>query len=68
MWDGVKSPSSKRKKISFTRRYTIKGNGTKVKTLQKGKNPKNSRLEFQTQRKFHQERGLFKREPSQGGC
>jgi len=38
MWDGVKSPGS-RKTNSFTRRHAMKGNGTKGKTLKKGKNP-----------------------------
>jgi len=41
MWDGVKSLCSKRRTNSFIRRHAMKGNGTKGKTLQKGKSPNN---------------------------
>jgi hypothetical protein len=40
----------------------------KLRHLKRGKIEKNSRLEFQTQKKFHQEGGSFKNEPTQGGC
>jgi hypothetical protein len=61
MWDEVKNPSSRRRTNSLTRRHAMKGNGTNVKTLQKGKNPNNFK-------KNCQKGGFFKREPTQGGC
>jgi hypothetical protein len=33
MWDEAKNPSSKKKTNSFTRRHTMKENGTEGKTL-----------------------------------
>jgi hypothetical protein len=41
MWDGVKSPGSKRKTNSFTRRHARKVNGIEGKTSQEGKSPNN---------------------------
>jgi hypothetical protein len=41
MWDGVKSPGSRRRTNSFTRRYAMKGNGTEGKIPQRGKSPNN---------------------------
>jgi hypothetical protein len=40
MWDEVKSLSSKKRTNSFIRKHTMKGNGTKGKTFQRGKNSK----------------------------
>jgi len=37
MWDGAKKLGSRRTTNSLTRRHAMKGNGTKGKTLQKGK-------------------------------
>jgi hypothetical protein len=41
MWDEVKSLGSRRRTNSLIRKHAMKGNGTKGKTFQKGKNPKN---------------------------
>jgi hypothetical protein len=41
MWDMVKSLNLRRRKNSLTRRHAKKGNGTKGKTLEKGKGPNN---------------------------
>jgi hypothetical protein len=39
MWDDVKSPDSRRRTSSITRRHTTKGNGIESKIAQKGKSP-----------------------------
>jgi hypothetical protein len=41
MWDGVKSPGSRRKKKSLIKRHAMKGNGVEDKTFQRGKSPNN---------------------------
>jgi len=54
MWDEVKSIGSERKTNSFIRRHVMKGDGTEVRYLKKGKTYTISRLGFQTQRKLCQ--------------
>jgi hypothetical protein len=38
MWDGVKNLGSRNKTNSFIKRHAMKGNGTKGKKIQRGKN------------------------------
>jgi hypothetical protein len=41
MWGGVKSPGSRKRTNFLIRKHAMKGNGTKGKILQKGKNVNN---------------------------
>jgi len=59
MWDGVKSPGSKRRTNSFIRRHAMKGNGTEDKTLQKGKNPNNFKARVSNPKELSSRRGLL---------
>jgi hypothetical protein len=59
MWDGVKSPSLRKRTNSFTRKHTIKGNGIEVKTPQKGKNPKNFKARVSNPKEILSKRGFL---------
>jgi hypothetical protein len=59
MWDKVKSLGSRRRTNSFTRRHAMKGNGTKGKTPQKGKSPKNSKFKVSNPKEILSRRGLL---------
>jgi len=59
MWDRVKSLDSKRITNSLTRRHAMKGNGTKVKTSQRGKSPNNSKAQVLNPREILSIRGLL---------
>jgi len=59
MWDEVKSLGSRRKKISFTRRHPMKGNGIEGKTFQKNKNPNNFKVRVSNLKEILSRKGLF---------
>jgi hypothetical protein len=61
MWDRAKSPISKRRTNSLTRRHTMKGNGTEGKTLQKAKNPNNFKVRVSNPKEILSRRGFFKK-------
>jgi hypothetical protein len=61
MWDGVKSPGSKRITNSLIRRHAMKGNGTEGKIPQKGKNLNNFKARVSNPKI---ERGFYKRGPT----
>jgi hypothetical protein len=59
MWDGVKNPGSKRRTNSLIRRHAMKGNGTKGKMLQKGKNPNNFKARVSNPKQISLRKGFF---------
>jgi hypothetical protein len=59
MWDGVKNSNSRRKTNSFTGRHAMKGNGTKGKTPQKGKNPNNFKVQVSNLKEILSKKGFL---------
>jgi len=59
MWDGVKSPGLRRKTNSLTRRHAMKGNGTKSKIPQKGKNPNNFKARVLNPKEISSRKGFL---------
>jgi len=59
MWDGVKSSSSRRITSSFTRRRTMKENGTKGKIPPKGKGPNNFKVRVSNPKEISSRKGFF---------
>jgi hypothetical protein len=59
MWDKVKSPGSRRKTNSFTKRCAMKGNGITDKTFQKEKNLNNFKARVSNPKEISSRRGLL---------
>jgi len=59
MWDEVRSPNSKGIASSFTRRHTMKGNGTEAKTPPRGKSLNNSKVRVLNPKEILSRRGLL---------
>jgi len=68
MWDEVRSPDSKGIASSLTRRHAMKGNGSEDKEAQGKKSSNTSKARGSSPREILSRRGLFQREPTQGGC
>jgi hypothetical protein len=67
MWDGVKSPGSRRITSSLTRRHDMKGNGTEGNTLQRGKNPSNSKVRLSNPKENLSRKGLLLKQANPRG-
>jgi hypothetical protein len=55
----MKSPSSRRRINSFTRKHAMKRNGTNGKTFQKGKNSNNSKVQVSNPKEILSRRGFL---------
>jgi hypothetical protein len=65
MRDEVKSPGSRRKTNSFTRRHTMKGNGIEGKTPRKGKSLNNSKVWVSNPKEISSRRGMLVGSPKE---